>query len=615
MRARMAFPPGLRVGRYEVVRKLGQGGFGILYVGRDVELDREVALKFLRPEHLTRPDVVQRFLQEARSAAKIHHAGIVTVFECGQVNGTGTRADDTVYIAMELLHGESLHVRLKREKRLAPDLAVNITRQVCSALMAAHVAGIVHRDLKPDNLFLVPDSAVRGGVRVKILDFGVAKLADGQFDSGVRTHSAMLLGTPMYMSPEQCKSSAKVDHRSDIYAVGCILFQLLCGRAPYEGDAGELIAQHQLAPIPTPRSFAPDVSTPLEALVTQMLAKAPDERPSMDAVESALASLDATSLIASPAALAPTIAAKNETAPTSVTTLYEGVGEQTAVEQKRQRRNLALGAAGVIVFGVLLGVIVTRGGKEPDQVARQPAQIEPTPASLDAASASIDAALEIDAAPTPVVPSEVPAPIETNASEELALRCTKLRADRKWDDLVSCGDELAALDPGRGNEFREVGITENKSEALVRKLVDAVKDEDFDEVRTIHRLVPEDSVYRREASALLEKATDTEKELLARKATKAMRASLVESDASSTACDAEALKKKGDDYLGNGMDTAALAQFEASLRCKYDTGTIKNAFVAACRSKQSAKAKIYYAKLPSPGSYAQICLRFGVQVP
>jgi tRNA A-37 threonylcarbamoyl transferase component Bud32 len=497
----MAFPAGLRVGRYEVVRKLGQGGFGILYVGRDVELDREVALKFLRPEHLTRPDVVQRFLQEARSAAKIQHAGIVTVFECGQVIGTGTRADDTVYIAMELLHGESLHVRLKRERRLAPDLAVNITRQVCSALMAAHAAGIVHRDLKPDNLFLVPDSAVRGGVRVKILDFGVAKLADGQFDSGVRTHSAMLLGTPMYMSPEQCKSSAKVDHRSDIYAVGCILFQLLCGRAPYEGDAGELIAQHQLAPIPTPRSFAPDVPPPLEALVTHMLAKAPDERPSMDAVESALASLDATS-VAARAQSSPIAHAATHESPTSVTTIHEGAGEQTGLEAKRQRRNLVLGAVGVIVFGALLGVIVTRGGKEPDRVAHQPI-----------ASPPADAAIAIDAPPiAPVL------------------------------------------------EVHDAAVAELQIDAAIEEIAD---------VET------------------------------------------------GSACDFVALKKKGDDYLNNGMDMAALSQFEAALRCKYDSELVKKAFLAACRSKSSAKAKLYFSKLPANLStnYTQICLRFGISVP
>ncbi|MFN0251602.1 MAG: serine/threonine-protein kinase [Kofleriaceae bacterium] len=487
----MAFPAGLRVGRYQVVRKLGQGGFGILFVGRDVELDREVALKFLRPEHLTRPDVVQRFLQEARSAAKIQHAGIVTVFECGQVSGTNTRADDTVYIAMELLHGESLHARLKREKRLAPELAINITRQVCSALIAAHVAGIVHRDLKPDNLFLVPDSAVRGGVRVKILDFGVAKLADGQFDSGVRTHSAMLLGTPMYMSPEQCKSSAKVDRRSDIYAVGCILFQLLCGRAPYEGDAGELIAQHQLAPIPTPRTFAPDVPPPLEALVTHMLAKAPDDRPTMEAVESALAALDATPVAASVQS-SPTATLD---APTSVTTIHEGVGEQTALEAKRQRRNLVLGAAGVIVFGALLGVIVTRGGKGPDRGGQQPvvsAAVQPVGAVIDASPVAVDAS----------------------------------------------------------------------------------------------------------PAGAIERPTS-------------------EAQVSAADCDFEGSKRKGDDYLNNGMDMAALSQFEAALRCNYDSEVVKKAFLAACRSKSAAKAKLYFSKIPAnlSSNYTQICLRFGIQVP
>ncbi len=602
----MAFPPGLRVGRYEVVRKLGQGGFGILYVGRDVELDREVALKFLRPEHLTRPDVVQRFLQEARSAAKIHHAGIVTVFECGQVSGTNTRADDTVFIAMELLHGESLHARLKREKRLAPELAVNITRQVCSALMAAHVAGIVHRDLKPDNLFLVPDPAVRGGVRVKILDFGVAKLADGQLSDGVRTHSAMLLGTPMYMSPEQCKSSAKVDHRSDIYAVGCILFQLLCGRAPYEGDAGELIAQHQLAPVPTPRTFAPELAQPLEALVTQMLAKTPDERPSMDAVESALASFDATSLATNPPAKGIPSAANNELAPTSVTTLYEGVGERTEMEQKAQRRNLVLGAIGVIVFGVLLGVIVTRGGKEPERQAAQQAQQPPAPAPI----------VTPDAPPAPVVVADVPPATE---KDELVLRCTKLRADRKWAELVTCADEVSSFDPVRGEELREIAIAENKAETLLRKLNEASAKNDFAEANKLYDSIPESSVYRREAEDVIASVADREEAALAKKkgAPTKQPDAAKGAGAGAGACDAEALKRKGDDYLGNGMDTAALAQYEASLRCKYNSGLVKTAFLAACRSKQAAKAKLYYAKLPPElaTNYSQICLRFGVTVP
>ena len=274
----MALEAGIRVGKYLVGRKLGQGGFGILHVARDVDLDRDVAIKFLRPEHAFRPQVVQRFVQEARAAARIDHPGIVTVYECGEVAGTNTRADGTVYIAMELLTGETLATRRKREGRLPIPIAIGMTRQIASGLAAAHRSGIVHRDLKPQNLMLVADAAVIGGERVKILDFGVAKLADG-FGTNVQTHSMLMLGTPMYMSPEQCKSSAKVDARADIYSLGCILFELVCGRPPFDGDSGELIAKHQLVAPPTPRSVIADLPAALDALISAMLAKATDDRP------------------------------------------------------------------------------------------------------------------------------------------------------------------------------------------------------------------------------------------------------------------------------------------------------------------------------------------------
>ncbi|HTR54834.1 MAG TPA: serine/threonine-protein kinase, partial [Kofleriaceae bacterium] len=192
----MTVTTGIRVGRYEVGRELGKGGFGILHVARDVELDREIAIKFLRPEHAFRRDTVQRFLQEARAAARIQHPGIVTVFESGVVEGTATRADGTVYIAMELLAGETLSARLRREGRFAPAAAIAIVRQLASALAAAHAAGIVHRDLTPHNVFLVPDAAVVGGERVKVVDFGIAKLVDG-LGANVQTHSLVVLGTPM----------------------------------------------------------------------------------------------------------------------------------------------------------------------------------------------------------------------------------------------------------------------------------------------------------------------------------------------------------------------------------------------------------------------------------
>ena len=158
----MTFTAGLQIGKYELGKKLGQGGFGAVYVAQDTGLDRAVALKFLHPEHTASTQILQRFMQEARSAAKIVHPGIVTIYECGIVSGTGT-IDGTAFIAMELLHGESLTDRLTRSGRLSPQAAMEVCRQLASALEAAHRAGIVHRDLKPDNVFLVVDPAVPSG--------------------------------------------------------------------------------------------------------------------------------------------------------------------------------------------------------------------------------------------------------------------------------------------------------------------------------------------------------------------------------------------------------------------------------------------------------------------
>jgi len=281
---------GSQIGKYLLGKKLGHGGFGVVFRAQDLSLDREVALKFLHPEHTATPQILQRFLQEARSAAKVAHPGIVTVYECGQIAGTQTPADGTAYIAMELLDGESLTDRLARSGRLVPGAAMEITRQIASALEAAHRAGIVHRDLKPDNIFLVQDPAVQSGERVKVLDFGIAKLGRTA-TSSVQTQSMMVFGTPRYMSPEQCKSATHVDHRSDIYTLGCILFELVTGRPPFAGQPGELIAQHLLVAPPSAISIVPELPMALERLIAEMLAKEPDARPpTMAAVQRALQS-------------------------------------------------------------------------------------------------------------------------------------------------------------------------------------------------------------------------------------------------------------------------------------------------------------------------------------
>jgi serine/threonine-protein kinase len=275
---------GGRLERYTLGEKLGAGSFGCVFLAHDTNLDRDVALKVLDPAYASNPEVLQRFIVEARAAARVRHPGVVVVHDCGQAE---TNFGVAAYIAMEILDGESLTARLKRSGALAADTAIEITRQIASALSAAHRVNVLHRDLKPDNIYLVSDPAIPAGERIKVLDFGLAKI---QSNVGQVTHQKMIFGTPRYMSPEQCRSSGEVDQRSDIYSLGCILFELVCGRPPFEGDYREVMGQH-LKSIPRrARSIAPnEISSALDDLIASMLAKDPGERPqTMGAVLKAL---------------------------------------------------------------------------------------------------------------------------------------------------------------------------------------------------------------------------------------------------------------------------------------------------------------------------------------
>ncbi len=275
----MAIEVGTRAGKYELVQQLGAGGFGLVFLARDLELGRDCALKFLLPEHTGNAEHVQRFLQEARAAARIRHPGIVTVFECGQLRQPGSGVDGMVYIAMELLGGESLSARMKRAA-LPVTGAVALARQIASAVGAAHQVGIVHRDLKPENVYLVPDPETVSGERVKILDFGIAKLGESSTANAVHTATYQIFGSPHYMSPEQCRSTARVDARTDIYSLGVMLFEMLCGERPFvDAEIGSLIAKHQLVEPPRLRTKVAGLPDGLDELVASMLAKSPDDRP------------------------------------------------------------------------------------------------------------------------------------------------------------------------------------------------------------------------------------------------------------------------------------------------------------------------------------------------
>src|SRR5687768_7180082 len=245
---------------------------GMVYRADHVQLGRPAALKMLLPQMSSDPSIVQRFFNEARAASAIDHPGIVEVYDFG------THTDGSAYIVMALLKGESLEARLKRGP-MAPLEGATLIVQALSALAAAHARGIIHRDLKPDNIFLVPNELIAGGTQVKLLDFGIAKLADDKA-SGVKTQTGMMIGTPAYMSPEQCMGLADLDHRTDIYSIGCILFHVLCGRPPFlsEHGTGMIIAAQMRDAPADPRTFNPHIPAPLVAIVLRCLEKAPAAR-------------------------------------------------------------------------------------------------------------------------------------------------------------------------------------------------------------------------------------------------------------------------------------------------------------------------------------------------
>jgi serine/threonine-protein kinase len=232
---------GSTVGSYVIRRVLGEGGMGRVYLAEHQLIGKRAAIKVLLPQYSSQAEIVNRFFNEARASSMLKHPGVIDVYDFGRL------PDGSAYLMMEFLEGQSLAARL-RAGSLALELALDIARQVALALGAAHAHGIVHRDLKPDNVFLVPDTELRAGVRTKVLDFGIAKLTDDQGGGGAgATRTGAIIGTPTYMSPEQCRGAGKVDHRSDVYSLGCMLFEMLSGRPPFVAEGpGEVIAAHLL---------------------------------------------------------------------------------------------------------------------------------------------------------------------------------------------------------------------------------------------------------------------------------------------------------------------------------------------------------------------------------
>lgn len=355
-------------GRYRLIRKVGEGSMGIVFEAEHVSIRRRVAVKLLHRRLVASAEMVERLRREAQVTSGLGHPNIVDCLDFGTEDGQ-------VYLAMEWLDGETLEHRSARA-RMDVDTILDIAGQTASGLAEAHARGVVHRDLKPANLFLTHDRA--GALRVKILDFGIAKLAAEQTQL---TSTGVLVGTPNYMAPEQALGDA-VDARADIYALGVILYELVAGRVPFQGETPLAVLHQHTAKMPAlPSTLAAptDLADELDTLIMRCLAKSPGERfQSMTELRSALEGVRSRALSS------------------------ESFAE---IEEfpRRGRLRIVLGGLGVIAAGVAVAMFALRTGSPPSRPPRPDAKAFVPSSVVDAAAPvspdadsiqSLDAAIE-----------------------------------------------------------------------------------------------------------------------------------------------------------------------------------------------------------------------------
>ncbi len=366
-------------GRYRVDGLLGEGGMGLVYEAVHTRLQKPLAIKVLRRENIKDPEVLERFQREAESASGIGNQHIV------DISDFGTLQDGSTYFVMERLHGADLIDAIDMVGRMPEERAIHIAMQICRALGAAHGAGIVHRDLKPENVFLIE----RDGVEdfVKVLDFGIAKVAHGP---NRLTRAGEVLGTPHYMSPEQCEGEG-IDHRTDVYALGVLLYEMLTGHVPHDADTMMGILTKHLYEEPiTPKERLPEVSAEVDAIIMRCLEKKPERRyQTMQDIYADLERLRAGE---------PTLG------PRSVT---------LAVEKPARRRVAPVYLAGVAVVVLILIGALTFGGQSSDDAALSSA----AGTADDVSTAPAKPAPEAPPPSPPTAENEEPSPLLSPAQE------------------------------------------------------------------------------------------------------------------------------------------------------------------------------------------------------
>jgi len=403
------------IGQYRIIRTIGAGGMGTVFLGEHQLIGSRAAVKVLHPSLSVHKQIVDRFFTEARAMASIHDPGIAQVFDFGYT------VDGTAFIVMEYLEGEPLSARLDRLGVLPVGHALRIARQIAGSLEAAHAIGVIHRDLKPDNVFLVRDPEALGGARTKILDFGICKLGVGG-DARV-TQTGVMLGTPVYASPEQCRDSATIDHRSDIYSLGAVMFHMLTGRPPFDHDSvGELIAAHLQEKPQRPGHYA-ELPETIDALVMACLSKDPEERFNsmaelQGAIDAVLLTLPGNTPIDVPVVEAPSVPTPQWFVDSEHPPAYESLEIERPKKQFRAVHRFAMAIA--LFAGVGIGLTATRhlldDSSEADaaethsapraMAAEKPVEASvPAPVAQPAAQPAAQPVAQEDAWPEPIQPA------------------------------------------------------------------------------------------------------------------------------------------------------------------------------------------------------------------